>query len=613
LRVKLYSMCRIAGVVGRQTFAKDYVQRMTLAQAHGGPDGEGVFHDPETGVSLGHRRLALIDLSEAGQQPMFSPDGSTVVVFNGEIYNYKELRDELQKAGAVFATRTDTEVILAAFQTWGAAAFGRFNGMFALALYHRPARRLWLVRDPAGVKPLYFNLTPDRLIFASEVRAFLAAEPQWPADPRWPTLFLAFGHIPQPYSTLRGVNSLQPGHQLEVDTDTLAAKTQLLAPPWPQHHHPPANAALAQTWMKETLLAAVKRHLLADAPLGVFLSGGIDSSLLALLAHQLLPAGTLQTLSVVFKEANFSEEPYQQLVLAKLKGRHQRYLVDAAQFEAALPDVWAAMDQPSNDGINSYFVSRCARQMELKAVLSGIGADELFGGYPSFKRAGWLRYLRHVPRALARLASWLPQERAGRLAFLQVPGPVGDYLVLRGFFSPAAIAELLGLTQTAVLDTLHDLVPHYPYREGIDEAYIAFLEKRFYMGNQLLPDTDRMSMWHGLEVRVPYLDRQLWESADLLPPAGQMGKADWPKPWLTQPFQTLLPPQIVFRKKQGFTFPFQVWLSQALAQGWLGQPLVGRPLAHRLHHQFATGRLHWSRWWVLVVLEHFGGADRASG
>ena len=597
-------MCRIAGMISRSQSASSDIIKLTDAQAHGGPDGHGVFQDQATGVFLGHRRLSIIDLSEGGHQPMFSEDGNLVLVFNGEIYNYLEIRQELRSQGYHFKSQSDTEVILQAFRAWGPSAFGRLNGMFALGLFDQRAKKLFLARDHAGMKPLYYSFDRGELIFASEVRAFRPLRPDWPNFAQWKTLFLSFGFIPFPYTTLQGVFSLPQGNWMEIDVPTLAQQVHPFAalPMDPVATQP--KEVLAQA--REKIQAAVQRHLLADAPLGVFLSGGIDSSLLTLIAAQ--TKADLRTLSVTFAEATFSEEKYQQMVLAKLpaqaKAAHQDIRIGYEHFIDGIADILNALDQPSLDGVNSYFIAKAARESGLKAVLSGAGADEWFGGYPSFDRVGWLAPLRRSPQALLKTLGLAGQNKFARLGFLALPSPVGDYLFLRGLFPPRVVANLVGCSEASVWDTLTGLSSHYPPPKAYDKAYIAELESRFYLQNQLLKDADYMSMWHSLEVRMPFLDREVLQWVAQVPASIRFNPAS-PKYLLSRTFEDYLPREVVFRQKQGFTFPFQLWLRQALLEDKMPIERAGNPEMEQSVQLFLQGKLHWSRIWGLFVGQQF--------
>jgi len=590
-------MCRIAGIVALGDGADNTrkVTTMTNAMKHGGPDDHGVFQH-ET-VTLGHRRLSIIDLSSAGHQPMTDSSGDLVISYNGEIYNYKEIRADLIKLGVQFRTSTDTEVIFQSYKTWGVKGFGRFLGIFAFALYDKHTGKLLLVRDSPGVKPMYYHATSDRIVFASEVKAFKALDPQWEENRKWRSLFLAFGYLAHPVTTLKDVVALAPGSVLEVDVRTMKTSVQSFIA-----ERATDNSEEALDRVKRTVMAALRRNIISDAPLGIFLSGGIDSSLLALLAAQEI-AENERTVSVTFEEAAFDESPYQQIVLEKIRqAKHSKFLVNEGMFWDSIDTIWQAMDQPTIDGVNSYFVSMAAHKAGLKAVLSGLGADELFGGYASSSRTQWLPYLRSLPaKDLAAAIAGNFNHAYKRLSFLRLNNSLGDYLFLRGVHTPKVISQLLQCDEREVWDDLRSL--QEPVKSEIPkESYASFLEYNYYMKGQLLKDTDFMSMWFGLEARVPFLDQELIHvAATTITTKAQQDSR--PKYLLTKAFEDVLPNEIVFRKKQGFTFPFHVWLRNKMNNG---DRLLPARLASELPvDNFMKGKAHWSQVWSGVVLDQF--------
>lgn len=590
-------MCGICGEVSLLNPIVNDVSSMIQAIAHRGPDDKGEF----TGgaVCFGHLRLSLIDLSTAGHQPMYSGDGNCIIVFNGEIYNFIELRDELKAMGCHFTSSSDTEVILVAYSVWGTSSFSRFNGMFAFALYDKVLDTVYLVRDHAAIKPLYYSLENNALLFASEVRAFKAYNTNWPSNPDWQVCFLTMGFIPFPYTTLQGVMSLAKGHYLayhigqQKSTITRFHRFEFTSTI--------NNEEAAISKVRKLMFAATDRHLISDAPIGIFLSGGIDSSLLALIADK-LGHTNLNTLSVTFDEATFNEEPYQKMVLDQMRPhKHYACKVNEQMFIGQLSDVFKGMDQPSWDGMNSYFISKCAHEAGLKAVLSGLGADEIFGGYPSFNRMGLLKEASMLPGVIKRMAQYLPIDALSRLAFLNLKSNYNDYLFLRGGFSPSVVAKLTGKSEREVINTLNGLhLVDYPKEK--DKNLTSFLEGNVFMESQLLKDTDYMSMWHSLEVRVPFLDRELMETVYSIHPSIKYN-TQRPKYLLSKAFEDLLPDGVVFRKKQGFTFPFSIWM---LKNKELFKSLLpDTPVSENIWQRFERGKLHWSRVWALIVMNQF--------
>jgi asparagine synthase (glutamine-hydrolysing) len=594
-------MCRIAGIASIRPPHKEHSERLSVmlnAMAHGGPDDEGYYQ--EGSVALGHRRLSILDLSSAGHQPMSATDAQVVISFNGEIYNFQALKIELEKVGVAFRTRTDTEVILNAYQHWGPAIFERLQGIFAFALYDKKINKLFLVRDQLGVKPLYYSLTDQELIFSSEVKAFKALDPDWRENPDWRILFLAFGSLPHPATTLAGVYQLQPGTYLELPLENFVGKTVCYYTP-DKDPAPVSTIADHLSTTKTAVQEAFQKNMISDAPVGVFLSGGIDSSLLTLLADQLQQ--NIKTISVNFEDASFDERPYQQIVLEKATHvDHISYLLTEKMFWDQLEEIWRAMDQPSIDGVNSFFVSQCAKNEGLKVVLSGLGADEIFGGYQSTSRITLIKWLRMLPlkRMLANIIGFRI-KMFKRLMYLTIPGAVGDYLFLRGVHTPDTIASFLGIPEEKIWKALAAVKVEVPANLS-DKEYASLLETRIYMTNQLLKDTDYMSMWHALEVRVPFLDTELIKKIKNIIPSEKY-KKNWPKYLLTASYQDLLPADIIFRKKRGFTFPFSLWIRRSATR--FRALLPSGTAVDKIMFEFEKGQSHWSKCWSLAVIKQF--------
>jgi len=592
-------MCRIAGIISTILPEKELLGKITVMcdkLAHGGPDDEGVYLSAASGLVFGHRRLAIIDLSANGHQPMADANGQAWITFNGEIFNYPELKAELLNLNAVFNTDTDTEVIIQAYLQWGTKAFAKLRGIFAFALHDTVQALTYLVRDTSGVKPLYYHTDGDGISFASEVKALKAAGLATLPDQDWPIRFLSFGHIPEPYTTLKNVLSLPKGHFLCWDHQNNGH--QIL----PYHldfksASKITNIAEAQKNVHTVLNQAVKRQLLADAPIGVFLSGGIDSSLITLLAHQ-YKADQLKTVSIFFDEQAFDERDYQNIILEKTGAENHSHLVKQQDFEDELPDIMAGMDMPTIDGINTWFISKYASGDGLKAVLSGLGGDELFGGYPSFKNIKYLRHLKIVPSIILNTIAKLSVGKLKRLSLLSHSHPVAEYLFLRGLFVPAETARILNIDEQHVLNVLFDTPLNLQHLTDTERA--AWYEANFYMQNQLLRDTDVMSMAHGLEVRVPFLDEDFVQTVDRVAPDIRFDHSK-PKRLLVESFRDLIPASIWNRRKMGFSFPLQQWM-QAHSQIADVDFYKGRQ-ARRAIRRFRDNKLHWSKAFALYQLE----------
>ncbi|RYU91628.1 asparagine synthase (glutamine-hydrolyzing) [Mucilaginibacter terrigena] len=590
-------MCRIAGLVTNRLQVdevKRAVKVMCEALQHGGPDDEGLFYSADANVTFGHRRLSIIDLSKRGHQPMADQNLKAWITFNGEIYNYNELKTQLQQLGATFNSDTDTEVIIQAYLHWGTNSFSKLRGMFAFALYDTISGAVYLVRDSTGIKPLYYYATEGQISFASEIRAFKAAGLATDEDTRWPVWLLAFGHIPEPYTTLKNVLSIPKGHFLcwnkngahTIEKYQQTAITDCIT-----------DIQSAREGINHYLKKAVIRQLIADAPIGVFLSGGIDSSLLTLLAAQ--KKQDLKTISIFFNEKEYDERAYQHAVLDKLSGSNFTHLVKQHDFETHLPKILGAMDMPTTDGINSWFISKYAREDGLKTVLSGIGADELFGGYPSFDRIKYLRYLKMLPAAPFTLSKLFSDDRVKKFGYLKQDNTAADYLFLRGLYAPVDIAKLIDMDEDEVNSTLFDDLD-IPALDKYDKLNAAWLETNMYMQNQLLHDTDIMSMSHGLEVRVPFLNEDFQQYVSQIHPSIRF-HGNQPKKILIDAFEGLVPEVVWNRPKMGFTFPLQKWM--AANESISNKNNYKGTAAKKIINKFNKGKIHWSRAFALYQVQ----------
>lgn len=594
-------MCRIAGIYDPAAAAAETahtVKQMCDLLRHGGPDDEGIF--TAGNLVLGNRRLALMDLSQAGHQPMQYTERYTIT-YNGELYNFKTLKQELMLLGKTFSTGTDTEVILAAFAQWNTQSFAKLNGMFAFALWDNSDQALYLVRDAAGIKPLYYSTASGKLAFASEMRAFAPVAHLQQPYKNAAVYLLAYGHIPEPVTTLQDVHPLPKGFFLKYNvasgTHSLQSFTHF------SYSNRIVNEDEATAIIRSAVTDAVKRQMTADAPLGIFLSGGIDSSVLTLLADKEKTTG-LNTLSVYFEEEKYSEKEYQDAVAAKTNVQHHAFLIKKADFEDAFTKIKAAMDMPSSDGINSWFISKYAKELGLKAVLSGIGGDELFGGYPSFGRMKAALRLQKLPdAAFTAAAAVLSKRKLQRAAYLRIEGIKGIYLFLRGIFTPAEIAQQLGATKKEVWEILNALPATNDISSLSPGNTAGWMEFNMYMQNQPLRDADTMSMAHSLELRVPFLDNEV------IRPVFSMDekikyRGPVPKQALIHAFSDLLPEKVWNRKKMGFSFPFAEWMKESETI----KALVAGSNKHTVQtvKAFTEGRVHWSLVMALIAGQKIG-------
>jgi asparagine synthase (glutamine-hydrolysing) len=593
-------LCRIAGILSPSISIEEnqlMVKKMCDSLKHGGPDDEGFYTDTDNKLVLGHRRLALIDLSPGGHQPMSYDNGRYWISYNGELYNYREIKKELVAAGYAFRSASDTEVILAAFAAWGTNAFKRFNGMFAFALWDSQSASIYLVRDRAGIKPLYFANTEKGLCFASEMRAFAAIPWLQQENKDWPVFVLAYGHLPEPVTTLQQVKPLTKGSFLRFHCKTGKWDIELFG--ISSYAEVTADRDFAISQVRETLSDAVERHLVSDAPIGVFLSGGLDSSIMALLAAGYQRSG-LKTLSIIFQEERYSEKIYQDLLIDKLGCPNWQETLTEKKFQENLPGIIGAMDMPGCDGINTWFISKYARESGLKAVLSGVGGDELFGGYPSFNRIDKVKWIEKIPSALLKMGRYSNIKKLRRLSYLSLGGAKGFYLFLRGQFVPASIARHLNATEKEVWDILEE----QPLQDNIKSLSLgnqaSWIESNYYMQNQLLRDADVMSMAHGLEIRVPFLDRDLVNMVQSIR-SDIKYSGNYPKQLLIDSFKTELPGRIWNRPKMGFSFPFTEWMQHSeFVKDTMNKSGISGQANFK---KFTEGEMHWSQLMSLLLLK----------
>ncbi|HUS00535.1 MAG TPA: asparagine synthase (glutamine-hydrolyzing) [Chitinophagaceae bacterium] len=593
-------MCRIAGIVNKNLpneRIEPMVRSMCNILAHGGPDDEGIYSCSKHNLVLGNRRLALLDLSDNGHQPMSYADGNYHITYNGELYNFPELKTELSSKGFQFKSNSDTEVILASFSAWGTTSFQKFNGMFAFALFDDKNSTLYLVRDAVGIKPLYYSLTDKQLTFASEIKAFKNIPELQHENENWQVYMMAYGHLPEPVTTLQSVKPLPKGNYLKYDLAN--GKAQVISYHQFNYSETISDRSEAKQLIKDCLAKAVKRHLLSDAPIGVFLSGGLDSSLTALLANKEIKKH-LNTLSLYFAETEYSEKRFQDVVLQRLHCNHHQHLLNEKEFHDLFPSIISDMDLPSTDGINTWFISKYAKETGLKAVLSGIGGDELFGGYPSFKRIYTVSNLEKIPKVLLRHSNISGVNKLRRLCYLTLGGIKGKYLFLRGHFIPREIANHLDISEKQVWDILEEqpVLNEMPTLSLQNQA--SWMEMNLYMQNQLLRDSDVMSMAHGVEIRVPFLDKEFITLA-LQMQSSTKYYGDFGKQLLIDSFKNILPEEIWNRKKMGFTFPFKNWLiKDELVKDTISS---GKKSTKDNYKKFVDENLHWSQLMTLVLLE----------
>jgi len=607
-------MCGIAGIYAYHYAANpiDLSELRTIRDhmARRGPDGDGEWLSRDGRIGFGHRRLAIIDLSAAGAQPMVSIDGKTVITFNGEIYNYKSLRADLEAKGEVFRTQSDTEVLLHLYARKGAAMVDDLRGMFAFGLWDGEKQALLLARDPYGIKPLYYADDGWTIRFASQVKALVSGRHAGldPDPAGWAGFFL-FGSVPEPYTVYRDIRALPAGSTLWIDGDGPYKPQSFfsIAETFVTAERAPAHADDAPRRIRTALLDSVRHHLVADVPVGIFLSSGIDSgSLLGLMrdaGQQDIHAITLGYEE--FRERHEDETPLASIVAKQYGAKHSVRMVTREEFGAELPKIFEAMDQPTIDGINTWFVSKAAREEGLKAVVSGLGGDELVGGYPSFNDVPrWVKSARlsscipflgeAVRRALSAVDGLVPLHHPKFAGFLKYASSyAGAYFLRRGIFMPWEISDLMN--REFIREGLRRLDPVKHITEvlkpGLRTAWskVATLEACLYLRNQLLRDADWASMAHSLEVRVPFVDAVLLKAvaADFAALPAAAGKQ-----LLAAAASVALPDQILARAKSGFGTPIEHWLkADERIRHWQKVP------------RLRTANCPWARRWAYQIAQ----------
>ena len=634
-------MCGIAGIIGRLDATNGAaLKRMSEAMVHRGPDGSGSWvSEPDAhgwGALLAHRRLSILDLSSAAAQPMVDPVTGHVLVLNGEIYNYRDLRRRLLAEGQVFQSTGDTAVMLRAISLHGAGAIASLRGMFAFACWDPKERRLLLARDAMGIKPLYVarSLARDAgwsLAFASELRALLASgllgTPR--LDPEAAASLVWNGFVVGPGSLVRGVDLLWPGQLLEVDGAGRDVRQEDFWRIAERAPHPTMDEGALAALLEQT----VKLHLASDVPLAVFLSGGVDSSVIANLAQR-VAQGSVHTFTLAFEEQELNEGPIASRIAAAIGTKHHEVMLTEAHFVENLEAALDSQDQPSFDGLNAYYMSHAIRSAGFSVALSGAGGDELFGGYTSYRALPllhrWSRHAAWVPRGLrvaaAKLTSW-PMRRSGgavppqtRWAKLSDMVRHGDdllalYQLAYALFLPGFQRELLA---TGFADVLTDGLPSAMRRRLCSETVgraplsaISVMEQRLFLGERLLRDNDVASMASSLEQRVPLVDQVLFESVDHLPDHARyrpLGR----KAMLRRIGLRGLDHTLFERPKSGFVLPFDRWIRRGLKDTMhqtLRDPQAVAPAGldpvavMRLWQAFLDGApgMYWSRVWSIFV------------
>lgn len=613
-------MCGIAGILlqhsGREK--QDITQKMCNAMSHRGPDADGFYHDDK--VSLGHRRLSIIDLSTSANQPFFDASGRYVIVFNGEMYNFQEVKNQL--TDYPFKTTGDTEVLLAAFAKWGPAAISKLKGMFAFAIWDKQEEAFYVCRDRMGVKPLYYYQDNEVFVFASEIRAILASG-LVPRKLNKDALadYFSFQSFGYPVSPVAGVQQLEAGSYLKI----VKGRTEKVVY-WSLGSNQPdadfQDVPAVKKHIRQLLSNAVERRLVSDVPVGAFLSGGIDSSTVVGLMAEVSTARPA-TFNISFSEKEYDEAVYAKMVAKKFNTNHTTIGLKPEVFLDELENALNAMDSPSADGPNTYVVSKAIRNAGITVALSGVGGDELFAGYPFFKQYLQLQKRKTLFDNTGLLrktaAGILNSTRSGknhRIASLLSASRMSIsnvYPEFRRILSPVLINELTSLDWNGKSFLHKELSAHQPVFEKLPLlSQVSAAEYIGYTQQTLLKDTDQMSMAVSLEVREPFFDHDLVEYMLQVPDSIKFPV--YPKSLLVESVKPLLPDEIVHRKKQGFLFPWQVWMKQQL------KTFCESRIDRLIQRDFINGTnlkaywkrfldndssVRWSELWLFVVLEYW--------
>lgn len=613
-------MCGINGLYGLETIQdpRSIVESMNLALAHRGPDASGV--ELSSNACLGHRRLSIIDLNSSADQPMKDASGRYTMVFNGEVYNFKELKERLPDYP--FRTQSDSEVVLAAYIEWGAAALQWFNGMFALAIWDEEEQELFIARDRVGIKPVYYTFQEGTLVFSSEVRAILASKlisPKLNRDGL--TEYLHYQTVHAPNTLLEGVMMLPAGHYMRVK-DTEQEIEKYWDPALTSQNSSDLSVEAVHGRINDLLYTSVERRLISDVPFGAFLSGGIDSSAMVGIMSD-VSTTQVSTFSVVFDDSEFSEAEYARMVADKFSTAHHEIKLSPDDFLRMLPDALAAMDHPSGDGPNTYVVSKVTKAAGITVAISGMGGDELFAGYPHFMHcysAMEKKWINQYPMALRKLVAPLLRQFkpgiAGKKAAKILCSLKMDlphlYPIMRQLLMDSDISKLLSgnKVKNPLYERLGSHAEDWSKLPLLSQVSLAELDT--YLRDVLLRDTDQMSMAHALEVRVPFLDHELIEFVTGV--SDEMKFPTSPKSLLVDSLNGLLPREIIDRPKMGFTLPWVHWMKNELREfceehiAALKERAIMDPSAlESLWQRFLKNdsEITWARIWPLIVLENW--------
>ena len=608
-------MCGFVGIKADIADKEIFLKRMMGVLIHRGPDSQGEYIQSD--IALGHLRLKIIDLTSNGDQPLFNETRDICLVANGEIYNFKELRKELESKGHRFKSLSDNEVMLHGYEEWGIDCLQRLRGMFAFCIWDEKAKKIFLARDRLGIKPLYYYYRNNIFIFASEVRAILASGlVAKKISLKGIEAYLDYGAMKEPVTLIEDIYSLMPAHYMIIEKNNLKI-TQY----WDPLKINPLQSQIKFEELNERirflLEESTKIHLISDVPIGVFLSGGIDSSSIVSMTAKVTP--NLKTVSVVFMEKEFNEAIYSRKVANKYRSLHSEILITDKQLFENFDYCLRAMDEPTFNGINTYFISKAAKEAGLTVTLSGLGGDELFCGYPGFRRIDKLNRFSAIWRRLpVPLRELLCNSYKTLTVDTTANRKIYDFLKKGYLRHPYFWTRMLFTGEEKIKLSKRPFQIKTPESEEYGELdkfdiinQVSFLEIKNYMVDILLRDTDFMSMAHSLEVRVPLLDHKLVEFMFSIPGKLKM-QGTVPKRLLINSLNSPLPEEVFQRAKMGFVFPFDCWLRGGLRQGIedtlkekddiLGEFLDQEAILG-IWKKFLSQRVSWQRPWALYVLK----------
>ncbi|MGZ3899156.1 MAG: asparagine synthase (glutamine-hydrolyzing) [Bacteroidia bacterium] len=621
-------MCGITGILSQNLNLEKregIVQGMNKCLAHRGPDNDGIWNGED--ITLGHRRLSIIDLSPESNQPFFSFDNRYIIVYNGELYNYRDLRLQLQRSayGTVeipyfFKTSSDTEVILAAYIRWGKQCLQFFSGMYAFAIYDTKEKELFIARDRMGIKPLYYYYDNDIFIFASEIRAIIkSGVKDFKLDRDILGEYFMYQTVFAPRTIIKGIKMLMPGHYIEIKGHE-ATITQYYNLNKIQGAAGNLSYENICAKVNELLALSVQQRLIADVPFGAFLSGGIDSSAVVGLMAK-VSSEKIQTFNISFDESEFSESQYARLVAKKFNTQHHEIKLTPSDFLKQLPEALNAMDHPSGDGPNTYIVSKATKQAGITMALSGIGGDELFAGYDVFKRMNELRkkgWLNAIPIFVRKAGGAMIKIKKRSVSGNKIAELLSEpeinfnsaYPLNRSVFTQKELNVLL--KDANPFERIKEIVSEVPQMKDHFLSAVSLSEIETYLQNILLRDTDQMSMAVALEVREPFLDHKLAEF--VLSVDDEHKFPHTPKKLLVDSLGDLLPPEIVNRPKMGFTLPWKEWLKNDLKTfceknitELSDREFCNKNEVLKLWQRFLANdsAVTWSRVWHLVILNNW--------